>query len=259
MLSTDPTTDDAAPEDIESDKHTSSNSWSEIGRFISIKSDADLVLDVGFSSGDDHMLYLVTTTELRASSPYFRNLLDPEKFSEGVHVSAVQRTLRERYQAWDDVPPDELPRISITDIGQLSSGVRYEEPMTTFLKVLHGVYHQANHFTPSSLANLVVVADRFDGLNSIRDLVGKHQGLYNAIAIKWLNSACKEEPTRQIVLSGMLLNVPQWITSCTARLVNYGSRRWDAEAEGANEEPRALWWTLPNGVEGASTSPFQSS
>jgi len=257
MQSTGSTSDDAAAEDLESeesDKHASSQSGLDDERFIRIKDDADLVLDVEVSPGDGHILYLVTAVKLRDSSPYFRNLLDPEKFSEGVRLTAVQRTLRERYRSWGDVPPNELPRIPITDIGQLSSHLRHEEAMTAFLRVLHGVSPQVNSASPSSLANLVVVADRFDGLSSIRELVRKHHGLYNAIATKWLHSTYKEEPIRQILLSGMLLNIPQWVTSCTTRMVNHGSRCWGSVAEGVDEEWKALWWTLPNGFEGGSMS-----
>jgi len=254
MVSTGSTPDDAAPEEPESDKHTSSQGRSEGERFICIKNDADLVLNVEISPGDEHILYLVITTELQASSLYFRNLLDPEKFSEGVRVSAIQRTLRDRYRSWRDVPPNELPRILITDIGHLSGRVRYEELMTSFLRILLGVHSQKIQPTPAWLANLVVVADRFDGLKSLRDFVRTHHGPYTAIATKWLNSAYKEEPIRQILLSGMLLNISQWVTSCSARLVNHGSPRWDAVAEGVDEEPRALWWTLPNGFEGAFMS-----
>lgn len=254
MLSSDSTSDDAPPaEDIDSDQYTSNGSRRESGRFIRIKDDADLVLDVRISSGNEHILYLVTTHDLADSSHYFRNLLDPEKFSEGVRVSSVQKKLRERYRSCEDVPREELPRISITDVGQLSSA-RREDSMTTFLRVLHLVSCQAHQPTPAWLASLVVVADRFDGLNSIRNFVRKQHGLYTAITTKWLSSTYKEEPIRQILLSGMLLNLPQWITSCTARLVNHGSRRWDAVAESADEEPRALWWTLPHGLEGASMS-----
>ena len=252
MLSSDLTSENAAPEDLESDKDTSSNSRLESDKYIRIKDDADLILDVEVSSGDERVLYLVMTAALRDSSLYFRNLLDPGKFSEGARVSAVQKTLRDRYRSWQDSPPHELPRISITDIGQLSSHAQPEESMASFLRVLHGVHPPTHQPTPSWLANLVVVADRFDGLNSIRALVGKHYSLYNAMTTRWLHSAYKEEPTRQTLLSGMLLNLPQWVSSCSARLVNHGSHRWDAVTEVVDQEPRAMWWALPNGVEGTS-------
>lgn len=257
MQSTGPTSDDAAAEELESEEaniYVSNQSRSDDERYICIKKDADLVLDVEVESGDGHMLYLVSTVKLRDSSPYFRNLLDPEKFSEGVRLTAVQRMLRERYRSWGDVPPNELPRIPIKDIGQLSSRVAHEESMTTFLSVLHGVFPPVNSASPSSLANLVVVADRFDGLSSIKELVRKHHILYWAITTKWLQSTYKEEPIRQILLSGVLLNLSHWITSFTTRMVNHGSRYWGSVAEGVDEGSSPLWWTLPNGVEGGSMS-----
>ena len=255
MLSSDSASDDVAPNDLEY-QEPSNGGREEIERFIRIKDDADLVLDIEMPSRDEHILYLVPTAHLRDSSLYFRSLLDPEKFSEGVRVSAVQRTLRDRYRAWEDVPPEELPRISITDIGLLSDRIRHEELMTAFLRILLDVHSPENKPTPTWLANLVVIADRFDGSNSVKLFVAKHHGLSTAMTARWLSLTYKEEPIRQILLSGMLLNIPQWVASCTTRLVKHGSRRWDAVAEGIGKESRGLWWTLPRGFEGASNACF---
>jgi len=250
-LSTTSSIHDAESEALKSDEHTSDRSQAK-RTTIRISDDADLILDVHIPSEDKHILYQVSTGGLRGSSLYFRNLLDPEKFSEGAHVKTVQSTLRERYPSLRDVPAIELPGISVVGIGQLSRRARHEDLMTTFLRILLGDPSHEYQSSPSWLANLVVIADRFDGLQKIREFVKPRHWVYGVFATKWLNSTYKEEPIRQILLSGVLLDFPEWVTSCSTRLVMHGSRCWAGSLENEDEGDRALWWTLPSGLEGAS-------
>ena len=253
MLSTELASDDVAAENLKSDGATSGGGHPKKEKYIRLRGNADLVLDVQFSWWDEHLLYLVITKELRESSPYFHNLLDPEKFSEGARVNTAQSSLRDRFRSWDDVAPSDLPHISIVDIGPLSSRVRQEESMTTFFNLLLGVHPDVNQATPSWLVNLVVIADRFNALHKIKEFVAKHHRIYTVFSTKWIDSAYKEEPTRQILLIGMRLHIAAWITSCSALLILHGSRRWDFTTEGVTEGQKGLWWSLPGGLEGAST------
>ncbi len=246
VLSTESTSDDAAPQDIKADGNTLSSTKSEGETIIRITPDGDLILDVQTSYEDVHTLYQVNTTQLRDSSPYFRNLLDPQKFSEGARVTAVQDTLRERFSSREAVPLAELPRISIVDIGHLSSRVKPQTSMTAFLCILLGV-PKAFQSSPSWLVNLVAIADRFDCMHKVKEHVEHYPLVYTTLTNKWLNAKFKEEPVRQLLLSGMLLGMPEWITSYSARMIIHGSERWGAVTD---QEPKELWWYLSGGLEG---------
>ncbi|KAI9877323.1 MAG: hypothetical protein M1830_004253 [Pleopsidium flavum] len=239
---------DSGSDALESDKHTLESSQAN-KTTIPISDDADLILDVHIPAEDKHILYQVSTGGLRGSSPYFRNLLDPEKFSEGAHVRSVQATLLERYPSLRDAHATELPHISVLGIGQLSRGARHQESMTTFLRIVLGIPSDEYQSSPSWLANLVVIADRFDCLEKIKEFVQTRHWVHGVFATKWLNSTYKEESIRQILLSGVLLDFPQWVTSCSARLVMHGSRRWNVAIEDDDDGEKALWWTLPSGLE----------
>lgn len=236
---------------MKSARHTSTTSKANRQNITDVSDSGDLILDVQIPPADEHILYQVSTDILRGTSPYFRNILDPDKFSEGAHVRKAQAKLRERYTSLKDVPAMELPRISVVGVGQLGRRARHEEMMTSFLRILCGTSVDGHPSSPSWLADIVTIADRFDSLEKVKEFVMQHHRLYGIFATKGLNSTFKEELIRQIIYSGALLGVPQWVASCSARLANHGSKRWSTVEEEEDDGDQARWWTLPGGLEGA--------
>lgn len=202
---------------------------------------------------------MVNTAKLRDSSPYFRSLLDRDKFNEGAHVVGIHERLKEQYHSIGDAPAAELPHVLIEDIGCLSRHVRPEESMTAFLKIMNGVRFDASrqlHASLSWLANLVVIADRFDALPKMKQFVREYPWLMRKYASQWFkfSSKMQEEQIRQVLFCVILLGMPEWIASFSAPLVLHGSKAWADATEDGDHGERPLWWALPGGFEGMPAS-----
>ncbi|KAK3072984.1 hypothetical protein LTR53_005845 [Teratosphaeriaceae sp. CCFEE 6253] len=166
--------------------------------------------------------FKVNTDVLKQHSKYFGRLLQPGRFGEGSAVEAQHRLLRERYQSLTDVPASELPSLTVKDLGRIS--------------VLPPI---------SNLANLVIVADRFDALDAVKSYVGRKR-ILRAIEGKTTakgDTALSEEKVRQRLLVAVMLEYPPWVDRYSARLIAKG---W------VGREPEihtALWWDLPSRIE----------
>ena len=212
----------------------------------------DLVLEVYKPGANVPHYYLVSSGVLRTASSYFRVLLDPNKFNEGASFDTAMRALLEKHSSLQSIPPEDLPRIKLTDFGLLPKKPKLEEAMTLYLSILHKTDRFCNIPNLHPLAVMAIMADRFDTVAAIASYV---------ISIPWrenlLNSSVfgdwgigQEVATRQILLIAMLLKVePKKFKGHTANLIIKGSDNWKAETE-INGDRSALWWNLPGNLEG---------
>lgn len=190
-------------------------------------------------------LYRVDSRSLQAASPYFQRLLDPEKFGEGVLVKATLDGLQTTYGSIEATPSEELPRISIKDVGRISHVKSIRPLMADFLSALHNGKLSTPVPPISNIANLVVVADRFDALPATRDYFKSRRfmQLLDGKTQDRANKTMGEERTRQRVLVGLLMDNPSWVWQGTQRIIQRG---WVGR-EISEDAP--LWWDLPMGIE----------
>ncbi|KAL1302659.1 hypothetical protein AAFC00_003026 [Neodothiora populina] len=217
-----------------------------------VSANGDLVLAVKRqleNQADDVFLYRVESKRLREASPYFARLLDPDKFGEGAQVKESHSVLRTRYPSPAAVPLEELPQVDVADVGRISSNVKsIRNLMGDFLRALHDA-HLAVKIPPlANVANMLVVADRFDALAAVRQYFERRKLIAALDATRGQNSKSgtkpePEERVRQRLLVGLFLDNPSWVWSSSLRLIHKGwlGRETDVTS--------ALWWDLPQGIE----------
>ena len=209
----------------------------------------DLVLEVPKLGSNVPHHYLVSSHVLRTTSSYFRVLLDPNKFNEGASFdTALQALLKKHGSLWS-ISPEDLPRIQITDFGQLHRKPKLDEAMTLYLSILHKTDRFCNTPSLHSLAVMAIIADRFDTVATIASyVIGRQHLLDSGVFDDW--GIGQEVATRQILLIAILLKIePKKFKGHTANLVIKGSENWKNEIEG-NGDRGALWWDLPGNLEG---------
>ncbi|KAK2783824.1 hypothetical protein FQN52_009471 [Onygenales sp. PD_12] len=231
-------------------------------------------------------LIRVSSNALREASPYFRVFLDPEKFREGREFLEERARLDARYGTDTDMDSpgiEELPRIPL-ELPPVAGRFDKADLMEAFLKLLHlrytetdvtetGITVQAPTYAqtqdaletlperPTSfLASLVVLSDRFDGL----------QALNRALVVPLANWATLREyilsKTDRLLRSSRLLGDEglmrlaiylalflrdeDRVIALTHRLIVDGSTEW---VDGGTGEvagiDKPIWWNLPNGIE----------
>ncbi|GAB7341810.1 hypothetical protein MBLNU457_g0137t1 [Dothideomycetes sp. NU457] len=227
--------------------------------------------------------YVVRCDALRHASPYFRMLLDPHKFGEGKMVAEKHKQMADRDERasrrssdgknqtnghhssnskdksnGDDSPAgkdrpnghhalEDLPTITIKDIGRTSSVKTIRGLMGDFLRILHGLDPLTSQPAPPlvNVANLCVVADRFDALDAMRAYFKSKRtlqlldGKTPSLATKSLS----EEKTRQRLFVGLMLHDPYWVWHASLRLIHQG---W---INRLSPDTAPQWWDLPSGIE----------
>src|ERR1700760_243966 len=188
--------------------------------------------------------FRVDSKLLQRVSRYFSNLLDPSKFSEGRKFKEDLETLNGKYDKTEDIPTAELPTIHIEDVGRIGKVQSIGPLMADFFYLIHGkMKNLAKPQLPlANLANLVVVADRFDAL-----AVAK-QFLFSKLPIpERRQKVWSEERCRMRILVGLLLEYHPWVQETYDIIIN-GSALWNEDVD--LSQYRAMWWDLPRGVEG---------
>ena len=212
----------------------------------------DLVLEVPKPGANVPHYYLVSSHVLRTASSYFRVLLDPSKFNEGASFDTALRALLEKHGNLQSISPEDLPRIKITDFGQLPRKPKLDEAMTLYLSILHKTDRFCNIPTLHPLAVMAIIADRFDTVVAVASYViriaGREHLLNSNVFDDW--GMGQEVATRQILLIAILLKIePKKFRGHTANLVIKGSENWKNETEEKGDRG-ALWWNLPGNLEG---------
>ncbi|KAF2008999.1 hypothetical protein BU24DRAFT_428967 [Aaosphaeria arxii CBS 175.79] len=208
----------------------------------------DLILELGQEEGSIHFPFRVDSKVLQQQSRYFSNLLS-DRFSEGrALLAGLEALKRAGHSNVTDAPVDELPRISITHVGRISKVSTVQNLCADFLRTLHG--QDLPTLPPvANLANLAVLADRFDALPYFSRLAQRKRYMQtiDAKTKGKSNINIAEERVRQKLLIGLLLDYPIWVTKYSKHLIMRDSVQWKADAE--LSETAALWWDMPNGVE----------
>ncbi|KAF2423753.1 hypothetical protein EJ08DRAFT_421357 [Tothia fuscella] len=213
-----------------------------------IWAEGNILLTVHDESLGQNFSFRVGKEQLEQASPYFKNLLDPSKFGEGVHVSEKLELLQKKYGNSADIPTAELPQVKIADIGKISHVNTIKPLISDFLSVLHGLELSMVHPPIPNLANLAVVADRFAALPTLmRHLQRKKIFTIIDARAKRASTGISEERARQKLLIGLLLDHPVWVSEFSKRLILSGSTRWKIDA--VKDTEAALWWDLPLGIE----------
>ena len=209
---------------------------------IVVNKQGDLVICVEHESNAQAMTatFRVSVSVLRRASKYFQTLLEPGRFGEGAHVEASLKVLRERFASPAEAQSHELPLVRVSDLGRISS-VRSIAPLCAdFFHILHG--NGALALPPLvNLANLAIVADRFDALDVVKSYVARRKfartidGKTTAKA----DALLSEEKVRQRLFVAAMLDYAPWVEKYSLRVVIRGWVGREVDVSGA------LWWDLP--------------
>jgi len=207
----------------------------------------DLVLQIEHANASLDLTlhsFRVSTTALKAKSKYFERLLEAGRFGEGQQIISQHEALLKKFSSLALVPATELPVIRIENLGRISAVKSIRPLLTDFLLILHDQDTQA---TPpvSNLANLAIVADRFDALEAVKLHIRRKKTI-RALDAKTLpkqDASLSEERVRQRLLVGLMLDHAPWVEKYSVRLITKGWLGQEAELD----DP--LWWDLPARIE----------
>lgn len=209
----------------------------------------DIILEIQDEPRDQSFAFRVSKERLQQASPYFQSLLDPHKFGEGIKVAEQLDELKKANIALADVPVERLPRVKIADVGRIGPVNTIKPLVSDFLFALHGLELPNTNPPVTNLANLAIVADRFDALPALTGYVHRKRFLRTIDAkSKRAATATSEERARQKLLIGLYLDHPSWVSEYSKRLILGGCVRWKLDAVG--DTLAALWWDIPLGIEG---------
>ena len=215
---------------------------------IEIAPGGDLILEVSQEEQGAQFLYRVDAAILQQQSRYFENLLS-DRFSEGQALKVAIEALPNIANA----PSEHLHKISIINVGRISKITSIQNLVADLLRALHGQDLSVASPPLANLANLAVVADRFDALACLIKYVRrkKYMQLLDAKSKSRPPASLSEEKIRQKLLIGLLFDHPSWVTKYSKHLMMQDSAQWRPGFEPDNT--LALWWDIPWGVEGEVT------
>lgn len=222
------------------------------------------------------LAYRVDLATLKKHSRYFTNLLGDTRFEEARAITAcfAALSLRDIDKPGEQVTdPAELPRVRIVDDDEAtqSASASREKAFSDMLRILHGRDAITKPVTMLYVVTLAVMADRFACTTPLaRYLSASLKFKWPATPSSRLRgedglsglSLMAEEIVRQKVLVSWLLDQPMRFAASTREMVIFGSHRWsvkedesddeaeDPGADAAAARQEALWWYLPDGLEG---------
>jgi hypothetical protein len=216
-----------------------------------IATSGDLILDVAQEENGTQYSYRVDSKILQQNSRYFENLLS-DRFKEGKELTAALGALRlSGYADITEVSPEVLPHISIVHVGRIgiSKTSALQNLLADFLRAVHGLDLAVSSPPVANLANLAVVADRFDAVACLSKYVQRRKYLQLAdVKLKGKpNPTLTEDRVRQKLLVGLLFDHPSWVTKYSKHLIMRDSVQWQPGVE--EDHTKALWWDIPQGME----------
>jgi hypothetical protein len=216
-----------------------------------VATSGDLVLDVAQEENGPRYSYRVDSTILQQNSRYFENLLS-DRFKEGQQLAAALQALKlSGYSDIAEVSSEVLPHIEIIHVGRIaiSKTSAIQNLLADFLRAVHGLDLATPNPPVANLANLAVVADRFDAVACLSKYVQRRKYMHLAdVKVKGkLNPTLTEERVRQKLLVGLLFDHPSWVTRYSKHLIMRDSVQWRPGVE--EDHTKALWWDLPQGIE----------
>ena len=230
--------------------HRSSDDDLSDSDIIVIDSKGDLLLHAKDYNHDSGQLYQVSVAVLRKASAYFDTLLDPAKFSEGAAVRTRLVELTKVYAEAESMPASYLPRIAISDIGQVSKERISKASFKLFLDILHHPRPPLPTPPIHFISILALFADRFNATTPISSYILEHD---------WKKKLAKQDKSqkselrlrefrRQKLLIGLILGFQDWVYQYSSELIYQGLEKGISDSTDIDEE--APWWNLPHGVEG---------
>ena len=226
---------------------------------VIIAHDGDVILEMKNPRLGLDNRYRCSRARLRSNSEYFDILLSPTKFSEGIAIEARLNELGERYTNFASIPVCKLPAVILPDVGQLpKASLSTNMMITLFLKILHDPHTSwptSRLYVFDIVASLAIVADRLAAIQPIRAYI-KSQKLENTLLRdrKICTPRQLEIDNRQRLLAGVIFGFPLWVREYSAALILAGPSREVTTDMNSGDEERAeddaLWWRLPNGIEG---------
>ena len=212
--------------------------------------------------------YLCSRAVLRSNSEYLNVLLDTSKFSEGIAVNERMHDLLKQYGDWLAIPASEMPAVNVSDVCHLPKA---SHPATStviglFFRILHDPttpWPKARSDPINLVVLLAILADRLAAIRPIRGYL-MSQKIDTALLRdrKTCTAHQLEIDNRQRLLAGIIFGFPTWVREYSASLIIAGSKRQVTTSveSGADDEgdEDALWWKLPNGVEGMYTFVLRS-
>jgi hypothetical protein len=212
---------------------------------LGIAPGGDLILQISQEEQGAQFSYRVDATILQQQSRYFENLLS-DRFSEGQALKVAIEALPNIA----DAPSEHLHKINIINVGRISKISSIQNLVADLLRALHGQDLSVTSPPLANLANLAVVADRFDALSCLAKYIRrkKYLQLIDAKSKSRPLASQSEEKSRQKLLIGLLFDHPPWVTKYSKHLIMHDSVQWRPGFEPDNT--LALWWDIPWGVEG---------
>ena len=204
--------------------------------------------------------YRCSRAALRSNSEYFNVLLDPTKFSEGIAVEAKMQELVKEYADFLAIPASKLPAVAVSDVCQLPKEAC--QPASTVIGLFFRVLHDTTTPWPKSrlhpinlVALLAILADRLQAIRPIREYLKSQKVETTLLRDRRMCTAHQLGiDNRQRVLAGIIFDFPTWVREYSAALILAGPKRpVTTNLESGDDEEAdddALWWRLPNGVEG---------
>ena len=204
--------------------------------------------------------YRCSRAVLRSNSEYFNVLLDPIKFSEGIAIEAKMQELVKQYADCLSIPASKLPAVAVSNVCQLPNEACQSAStvVTLFFRILHDpttTWPKSRLHPINLVALLAILADRLQAIRPIRGYLTSQKVETTLLRDRRTCTAHQLEiDNRQRLLAGIIFGFPTWVRECSAALILAGSKRqMTTNLEPGDDEEAdddALWWRLPNGVEG---------
>lgn len=221
---------------------------------ISLGPDSDLVLAITHdvvsaqdsSSHTQSCSFIVSIEKLRKASYYFDQLLDPAGFAEGHQVASTLALAIAKHKDIRQVALEDLPTVTINDVGAIGPINSLNPLIYDFLRALHGQPSSDNKPSTSKIANLCIVADRFQALDALgRSDFGRQAALQVKQSAPKSSSLGAVERHRQRLLAAMLLahDGPRVRDACAYIVLTAPSMQRSLDL------PYGAWWQLPRGLE----------
>lgn len=204
-----------------------------------ISPNGDLILAFlhGHNERTKAVHFRVDRRTLSAASPYFRILFDPDRFEEGRRVASLQAPSN------GQAVESSLPIVYIEDVGRIAGVKSIQLLLTDFLSLLHG--YDLSSTTPpiANIANLAIVADRFDVLPVLRKYIQARRttNILDSRSSKAKIATQPIERLRQRCLAGLLLEHDPWLESASQALIQRSAP--------PDQPDGALWHDIPFGIE----------
>ena len=226
---------------------------------VVIATQGDVLLEVKDPRTGLDQRYRCSRAVLRSNSEYFNVLLDPIKFSEGIAIEATIQELVKQHTDYASIPASKLPAVVVSDVGQLPKACL---SASTVIRLFFRILHDPATPWPISrlhainlVALLAIVADRLAAIRPIRAYLKSQKFETTLLRDRRTCTAHQLEiDNRQRLLAGVIFGFPTWVRECSAALILAGPKRQVTTnlESGDDEEAEddALWWRLPNGVEG---------